>query len=56
MITCFIIVLNEWWYCISGDNFVRDNDHLSTAAFFETIFELFLVVFIIIYIGVIKWD
>lgn len=44
MISCLIIFLNEWWYCITRDNFVRDDGSMGTAAFFEVIFELCLLV------------
>ena len=46
MISCLIIVLNEWWYNITGYNFVKDDGSMGTAAFFETIFEIFLTVVI----------
>ena len=46
MISCLIIFLNEWWYCITGRAFVRDDGSMGTAAFFETIFEIFLLVVI----------
>ena len=44
MISCLVIFLNEWWYCITSDNFVRDDGSMGTAAFFEVIFELCLLV------------
>jgi hypothetical protein len=44
MISCLIIVLNEWWYCITGKVFVRDDSGMGTAAFFEAIFEIFLLI------------
>lgn len=44
MISCLIIFLNEWWYCITGDNFIKDDGSMGTAAFFETTFEIFLTV------------
>jgi hypothetical protein len=46
MISCLIIVLNEWWYNITGKAFVKDDGSMGTAAFFETIFEIFLTVVI----------
>lgn len=51
MISCLIIVFNEWWYCITGDSFVKDDGSMGTAAFFETIFEIFLLVVISIIRG-----
>lgn len=51
MISCLIIVLNKWWYCITGDYFVEDGGSMGTAAFFETIFEIFLLVVISIIKG-----
>lgn len=44
MISCLIIVLNQWWYCITGDYFVEDDGCLGIAAFFEIIFGLCLLV------------
>lgn len=43
MISCLIIVLNEWWYCITGDYFLKDNGSMGTAALFETIFEIVVI-------------
>ena len=42
MISCLIIVLNEWWYCITGKTFVKDDGGMGVAAFFEVLFEILL--------------
>lgn len=46
MISCLIIVLNEWWYNITGYNFVKDDGSMGIAAFFEVLFEILLLVVI----------
>lgn len=51
MISCLIIVLNEWWYNITGYNFVKDDGSMGAAAFFEIIFEILLTIVISIIQG-----
>lgn len=44
MITCLIVVLNEWRYIITRKYFIEDEGELGVPAIAELIFELCLLV------------
>lgn len=44
MLTCLIVMLNEWKYIITGKYFIRDEGELGVSAIAELMFELCLLI------------
>lgn len=44
MITCLIVMLNEWWYIITRKHFIEDEGDLGLPAIAELMFEFCLLV------------